>query len=226
MKTILPHTRKRLRAWIDLLEARHLAFGRAWYRNAHAFALELSKKYAIPLDRTVGVLSVLSVQNRWDNNQRDCEAFLRAHVEDWDLALTKVGTYAIQKKKAIAILQAPEGATIAEMIGTKYAPKTRAFYQNILMPDMSRAVTIDRWMLRGLGFDESQNSGGNQYVSLYRKLVALMQDEADRIGLCPHELQAALWSCIQETAKAEDWNGARPGTGLPEESYDEADLPF
>jgi hypothetical protein len=208
-------TKRRIHAWADLCTAGQWAQGKTWYHDAHVFAVELSQTYGIPLERVVGVLAVLSVQNRWDSNKRDTEAFCRAHAEH--LPWPTVGTYTSQKRKAIDILTAEAGSIpTEELIGTRYAPKTRAFYDNILKPTTSYRVTIDRWILRGLGLEFTGGGGGNQYVKLYRDLEELFRLEAADRRVRPCELQAAVWCCIQQTAKAEEWDGARPGTGLAE----------
>jgi hypothetical protein len=222
-------TKKRLRSWIGLLTADHLARGKVWYHNAHVFAQTVASRYGLPVQKVIGILAVLSVQNRWDLNKRDAESLIRAAYEGRDPADVSVGTYAIQKRKAIDILRAPADAIIGEMIGTKYAPKTIAFFANILDPSGTADVTVDRWILRGLGL-ENVGGGGNGYIALYRRVESLFKDEAKRLGLRPCQLQAAVWVCIQETADAEQWEGSRPYSGLAEtvgESFvDDGVAPF
>lgn len=214
-------TRRKLQGWIKLLSARHIAKGKTWYSDAHCFAEEVAKQYSLPVEKVIGVLAVLSVSNRWDLNKRNCEAFCRAHHEGLDLADIPCATYDSQKAKAIEILTG--NALTADLIGTKYAPKTRAFYDNILNPGTSYRVTIDRWILRGLDLDQFGSRGGNRYVALYRGLEELFRQAALKVGLRPCELQAAIWCLIQETASIEKWDGSRPGTGL---ETAEEDLPF
>lgn len=209
-------TKKRLKGWSRLLSAAHLAAGRTWYSDAKVFAEEVAKAYGLPLAKVVGVLAVLSVQNRWDQNKVDTENLCRALSEGLDLEDVSVATYAGQKDKAIAILRADHFADVFLLIGTKYAPKTRAFYANILHPDGSPDVTIDRWILRGLGL-ESVASGGNNFRGVYKRLELLFVQEAAALGLRPCQFQAAVWCCIQSTAASEGWEGCRPGTGLVDE---------
>ena len=206
-------TRKRLQGWIKLLSARHIAKGKTWYTDAHVFAETVAETYSLPVEKVIGVLAVLSVQNRWDVNKRECEAFCRAHYEGLDLADVSCATYDSQKRKAIDILSTD--ALTVDLIGTKYAPKTKAFYDNLLNPGTSYRVTIDRWILRGLELRES--GGGNGYVALYRGLEELFRQAALKEGLRPCELQAAVWCAIQDTAQAESWEGSRPGTGTDKE---------
>lgn len=213
----LKTTRKRLHGWIDLLTPEHRATGRLWYVEARAFAVEVSQAYEIDLDRVVGVIACLSVQNRWDINKRDAEALIRAHYEGEVMDEVSVATYSSQKEKAITIILAPAGAKIADMIATKYGPKTRAFYDNILNPSTSYRVTIDRWILRGLDLEAMSGGGGNRMIKLYRELEEEFRRAALLEKMVPCELQAAMWVCIQQTASVEHWEGSRPGTGLKKE---------
>jgi len=214
-------TRTRLAAWIDLCTADHWTRGRLWYASAHAFAEELSSRYSILLDRVIGVLAVLSVQNRWDRNKRDCEAICKAQYEGLDLDDVGTTSYELQRQKAISILRGI--GPVEDLIGTQYAPKTRSFYDNILCPDTSYRVTIDRWIFRGLDLERFTKGGGNRYVALYRHLEELFRQAALRANVRPCQLQAAVWCCIQETAKVENWDGSRPGTGLADNAEE---VPF
>jgi hypothetical protein len=211
-------TRRKLQGWIKLLSARHIATGRQWYSQAHCFAEEVSKAYSLPIEKVVGVLAVLSVQNRWDVNKRDCEAFCRAHHEGLDLEDVSVATYDSQKAKAIAILHADKDTDILSLIGKRTAVKTKAFYDNILIPEKSYSVTIDRWIFRGLGIDlEDKAYQGNSVPPVYRALEELFRLEAIKLKLRPCQLQAAIWCCIQETASREKWEDSRPHSGLKQE---------
>ena len=186
------------------------------------FCQEVGTAYGLPVDRVVGILACLSVQNRWDVNKRNCEALCRAWSEGIDPETITVATYTDQKYKAIAILTAPADADISKLIGTKYAPKTRAFYSNILDPEHSLRVTLDRWIFRGLGLEQFTHGGGNRMIALYRNVEFLVCQAATKTDLRPCELQAAIWICIQETAQAEEWEGSRPAAGLATEEEEPA----
>jgi hypothetical protein len=206
----LTTVRKRLDAWGNLLTASQLAQGKVWYHNTHMFAQELSTRYNVTLEQAVGVIACLSVQNRWDVNKRDAENLCRANYDGLDLDGVIVVTYDGQKRKAIAILKAKPQADIASMVATRYGPKTQAFYSNILNPESSYRVTLDRWVFRGLDLEQFARGAGNRYVCLYRKLEELFREAAIRLALQPCQLQAAVWICIQMTADAEQWDGSRP----------------
>jgi hypothetical protein len=221
----LTTTRKKLNGWALLLSARHKSIGRSWYRDARLFAEELARTYGpdLSIEKCVGVIACLSPQNRWDANKRDAEDLISAWHQGLPPEDVSVATYDGQKRKAIAILRSPKGTDPRSMIGTKYAPKTQAFYDNILRPETSYRVTIDRWIFRGLGLDLFSSGGGNRYVAVYRHLEELFRQVALAEGLQPCELQAAIWVLIQETADAEEWDGSRPTHKAP---VPEGDTPF
>ena len=213
-------TKRRLRAWINLLNADQRASGETWYQDANVFARTVGQQYRLDIRIVVGVLAVTSVQNRWDLNKRDCEALCRAKYEGRNLVDVSVGTYARQKAKALAILKTTTPEHVRHMIGTRYAPKTKAFYDNILHPDTSELVTLDRWIFRGLDLEYLTNGAGNRHVAAYRAISQLVVAEARRMKMRPCALQAAIWLCIQQTAYAEQWEGSRPLTGLPNKPDD------
>lgn len=219
----LTTTKKRLNGWINLLTADHIARGRVWYSNAHTFAQELADTYNIPLDRVVGVLACLSVNNRWDVNKRNAEDLCRAFSEGLPLEDVSVTTYPEQKAKALAILRLEAETDIPAIIGKRTAAKTKAFYDNILYPKTSFRVTIDRWITRGLGLEGTISVRGNSWPKTCNAIEELFRQAALVTDLRPCELQAAMWCCIQETAAAEKWEGSRPGTGLPPA---EEEVPF
>jgi hypothetical protein len=215
--------RRKLQGWTKLLDARHISAGRKWYADAHDFAEELAFHYGLTVEQTTAVISVLSPQNRWDVNQRQAESMCSAYADGRSLESVPVSGYKVQKEKAYSILRAESGVDVGKLIGGRQAPKTLAFYDNILRPDKSMRVTIDRWIMRALGIDLGTGGAGNQYIAIYRKLEEAFRLEAIRVGLRPCELQAAVWCCVQEVASKESWAGTRPGTGIV---GDEEPAPF
>ena len=214
-------TKRRLKAWIGLLSADQLSCGQVWYTEAHLFAQGLATRYNVRLEQVVGVIATLSVQNRWDVNKRDAENLCRARYDGMDLDSVVVATYDNQRRKAIAILKAGHNADIASMVATRYGQKTLAFYSNILEPETSYRVTLDRWVFRGLDLEQFGNGGGNRYVCLYRKLEELFRQEALVLGLVPCQLQAAIWLCVQHVAEVESWDGSRPSANKSKPVYAE-----
>jgi hypothetical protein len=192
-------TRTKLNAWIDLASADQIARGKTWYIDAHAFAQTVADTYHLPIEKVVGVISCLSVGNRWEVNKRDAETLCRGYAEGWDLTGITVASYSNQKAKAIAILQAADGVDIPPLVASRYGPKTLAFYDNILKPHTSYRVTLDRWIGRALGLEHLFGNGGaNRYVAAYRHLEELFRQVAIERHLRACELQAIVWLTVQE----------------------------
>jgi hypothetical protein len=159
-------------------------------------------------------------------NKRDAENLCRAAYDGLDLDGVTVATYDGQRRKAIAILKADHNADIRNMVATRYGPKTQSFYSNILEPDRSYRVTLDRWMFRGLDLEQFVGSAGNRYVCLYRKLEELFRQEAIRVGLAPCQLQAAIWLCVRHVAEIESWDGSRPSANKVYKETGDSVAPF
>lgn len=207
----LTDVRKRLRAWYDLFSVRHIADGRAWYSAAREFARALADKYNLPMPAVVGVIACLSPQCPWEINKRDAERLIHAH--SLGIEIDGLGTYPTQIDKAYAILNADADIRADEyqvscLVGGKYAPKTRAFYWNILRPDDPRHVTIDRWVLRAL-LDLDVIRGGNKYAKWYATLEKTIIAYAASVGISPCVFQATLWHCVKEYQNGREFKHVR-----------------
>lgn len=184
----------KIESWVCICEPRQWADGLTWYRKAHEYAKALSREYDIPLENVVGVIAVTSVGNRWERNLADAEALCKAHAYGIPFSKVKSATYKAQKAKAIRILDA-EPEDVLRLIGTKHASKTRSFYSNILDPDTSIDVTIDRWIWRAVGMD-----GIHASPRLYHAVADIFRTIARKHNVRPCELQAAIWIAIRGSA--------------------------
>jgi len=188
---------RRLDGWIALLEPIHTSGGRVWYLDAHTFCKTLADDTGIDLTRVCAVLSVLSPQNMWDTNKRDCQNICQAHASGIDLASVTVATYPAQKAKVIRILQADTIPCMEEAIGGNRALKTRSFYCNVLYAGSDRAVTIDRHMLAAFGLKDVKI-----YQLLYVTLADVIRQRADTLdNVTPPQLQAMIWLCCRAMAE-------------------------
>jgi thermostable 8-oxoguanine DNA glycosylase len=73
--------------------------------------------------------------------------------------------------------------------------KTWAFYRNLLEPNSSEEVTLDRHMVRyfrDLGFS------GYLTRRRYQELEGVIQEAAYELGVIPCQLQAAIWLAVKE----------------------------
>lgn len=164
------------------LDPWNIANGLTWYYEARQHAENLSKKYGLSLETIAGIIAVLSPGVRWDRNLEDAEAILQS-----DDAI--VTTYSGNKRKALDL---KHGANISKCVRGN---KVRSFFDNIVSPETSEAVTLDRHMLRFIlktNNDRELNrvfSSRNTYFSIAEYIRRI----ARRRGLKPLQLQAMLW---------------------------------
>lgn len=176
--------KERLLHWLGLAEARHIAAGKLWYREAHGFAVELSRLYDIPLPSVVGVIAALSPSVYWSANKQQAEALCRAYADGGPLSAVVVTTYGKQAAKARKILE-----TGIVSLG-KRPYKTSNFYENILCPDSHGAVTVDQHIVTAAGFTEFWVCGAKWCYDL---IANALQEIAAQQGLLPCEVQAIIW---------------------------------
>jgi len=174
-----------LQAVLDLATPEDWLAGLRWYQEAHEYALSLSKRYSITIEQAAGVIAALSPQTGWDENRRIADLYISdpaesVHTRD-----------ACGKAARILNGEHPE-----DVLGGN---KVRSFYRNILSPNLSGPVTVDRHaiaILLGCTTPEF-NVGPYRKVlerkHVYRIATAFYRDAARRYGILPHELQAVAW---------------------------------
>lgn len=161
--------------------------GFAWYKEAHAFACELSDMTGQPLEVVTAVIAVLSPAVSWETNKKDAIAMLTsANPES-----VTVSTYGQNKTKAVNLILHGD---LSQLGGRKVT----SFYHNILNPDCTENITIDRHAarachgLKGLKMSSddippiASDKRYNAYKVLYQRL-------AKNLGLVPCQLQAIIW---------------------------------
>lgn len=164
----------------------HKREGSVWYQSAHTFARGLSERYGITLEQAAGVIAALSPQLSWSRNMTCADEIIRTGDTR--------GVLGLSKRNARAILA---GAHPLDVLN---GPKTRAFFDNILRPTASHAVTVDvhatdvalgsRGASRGLHLDR----GGR-----YDAIADAYRSAADSLGILPLVLQAVCWVAWRES---------------------------
>lgn len=112
--------------------------GMMWYYSANDQAQQLSIDFAVSMPTVVGVIAALSPSNAWGRNITDAHNIIRSYVEHGrdDAIKVRVGTYNVNKDKAIRIL---DGSDPLDTLG---GIKVRSFYRLILNP-LADDVCID-----------------------------------------------------------------------------------
>ena len=71
-------------------------------------------------------------------------------------------------------------------------PKVMSFYENLLHPDTSTRVTLDRWAYRVV-FSSDRGMQRLSNLGFYERLSDNYREAAARLNLLPHQVQAACW---------------------------------
>ena len=196
MKQTLPTSKdlaRNVKRWAAKLQEHHWQAGKAWYKHANQLCQVLSTETEVPLRNVCGVLAALSPQVSWDVNITSCESVVR--LGEIDLGYTG---YKINVEKSYRCLTTEP----LEVLG---GLKVLAFYHNILDPLKSNDVTVDTHIGRVL-FDK-MSLEPNEVSYLFSKRGNLeaqeaIQRESKKHRVRPHVLQASLWVCVRELAKA------------------------
>lgn len=164
-----------------------------WYFEIHDYCKTLSEHYNVPLVKVSSIMSALSVNTSVRNNVISLENFLKSNGN------CKVTTYNTQKKKALAILNSSNNISLEEVKeilgkGKDSSLKTKSFFDNIYRPYTSQEVTVDLWMIRYF------KVSGTLTPKRYRTIAKKIKDEANEIGILPHQLQAKIWIDIRGNA--------------------------
>jgi hypothetical protein len=161
--------------------------GLAWYRNANKTLRGLAVEHGHSLETVAGIAAVLSPGTRWEQNLRDVMAVLQ------DGADAVVTTYHPNQVKAVKLLNGDTFDAVA-CKNKNTGNKVRSFYDNLLRPDDSEAVTIDRWVVRALYRDADKKlSRVFSSAKVYDEIADAFRKVAADRGLRPCELQAMVW---------------------------------
>lgn len=156
-----------------------------WYFEINDYCRTLSEVYNLPVIKVAGIMSALSVNTTFRLNITSLENFIKTSGN------SKVSTYGSQKQKALKILNSHNEISIDEVKQILGGMKTKAFFDNIVRPHISREVTVDLWMIRWADMQGSLTP--KKYRDISNKIIEL----ADDIGLMPHQVQAKLWVDIR-----------------------------
>jgi len=127
----------RILAFYNLATIAEMKEGLFWYDNANKYCRELSERFDVSLSSIAGIIAAFSPQAGWQENKRYALSFL-INPKNRQRSL-------VQDIKARAILKLTNEADIYATLSINNAAwKTKAFFLNILNPDIVTDVTIDR----------------------------------------------------------------------------------
>lgn len=158
--------------------------GLTWYQQAHDWCRTWASEMLMPLETVAGVLAVLSPRNKWERNLADTLTVLRAHKVGIHPAYIKVATYGTNKAKAFQIA--------AGKLDALSGVKVTSFWDNILRPESSKAVTVDVWAAR-IAAGDLRDNPGTISPKRYNEIAEGYLEAAEFTGLMPHQVQAVTW---------------------------------
>jgi len=168
--------------------------GQAWYPEAKQICEVIANKFGIHVNKVIGVVAALSPATNWKQNIADAHNLVMAFSTGQNPRDVVVTTYGNNKRKAIAILEAPGilGQTIAGFLNSGTLNKTTSFFWNIVNPGDDSYVTIDRHAIRiAIGSKQADDIAITE--KRYKDVVKSYQIAAKSLGISAISLQAAVW---------------------------------
>lgn len=169
--------------------------GSLWYPNTRSVMIKLSQQYKVTLPIVCGITARLSPSISWERNILATESVLRGESTVDGYA------YNVDMARKIAAGQFGDTDCSVSFAFSRKALKTFAFYQNILKPQCSLRVTIDRWMIRAsmptsaaMQLESQIKISKHLYEHLEYTIQALAKKE--RVVACAY--QATVWLAMRE----------------------------
>lgn len=165
--------------------------GISWYNDANNYCKELAQRFNITLPQAAGIIAAFSPQSGWVENKRYAVTYLL----NPSLQLRSE----VQQLKAHKIVTLKSETEIYNALSTNgQAFKTKAFFVNILNPDIVTGVTIDRHAIAvciqkpdnvyALSKDYAQPT-----EQQYKFFETCYMAASKKLNILPHELQAITW---------------------------------
>ena len=193
IRTIQTQVKNILKVY-DSSSAEDINEGKCWYYIAQMVAKHFADKYNLTEYQTAGVLSALSPGTFWIQNVIDTDNYLKDNN-------AVVSTYTPNKLKAKEILKLTDKQEIYNVLRGKYNKsmnKTSCFFMNIIEPENSDFVTVDRHMIR-----IANNTLNTTALTekRYRDSVKAMQIAGKKLKINPVSLQAITWITFRRIAE-------------------------
>lgn len=170
-----------------------------WYETANKLASKLGRLYNVTALQAAGVLAALSPLKSWDENMRIAEAYLK------NGSAYHTSTMMLKAQDIISY----KGTLTEEFILTTLnGNKIQNFFLNIAFPKSELGVTIDR---HAISIAVGESLPNHMLTAITDKQYEFFADAykiaASKVGILPHEMQAATWvkwRKLKEAKKFED----------------------
>jgi hypothetical protein len=170
--------------------------GLKWYQNVNDICRLMAVKYKLTDVQAVAIVAALSPGTNWNQNVIDANNLCSLLSVYTDIHRITVTTYGPNKLKAGYIYsqkEITEDEAFKVLLGSsKRVNKTSSFFLNILHPEQSENVTIDRHALRiNLALTEYPDFALTE--KRYLLMVNAYQLTAKELEINAIQLQAVVW---------------------------------
>ena len=158
-----------------------------WYQDANDLMLETAIKHEMSIESVCGIFAAMSPQLSWERNKLEALQF----CEHGLLA----GGYMQSGANLLKANRIRNGENPLHVLGGN---KVLSFYDNLLRPDDSLAVTVDRHAIKiamyGIYFNQTGILASRSITPKAYDLVAdAYRNAASICHLMPHQIQSATW---------------------------------
>lgn len=181
--------------WAERASDAAIIEGMDWYDNARDFCTILAHEYQLPVEDIAAAFAALSPRIDLASNYTACAKLVHSVARGNTPAGATIAGVASNVNKAHAILYSGW-----ESVDWSKAPKTWAFFQNIIDPT-SHEITIDIWAERVCYDDPTFRTNGGPAGARYAACATAYLDAAAELRLQPAVLQAITWVSIKEWGK-------------------------
>lgn len=183
--------------------------GLNWYNEANEYCKGLALRFGITLQQAAGIIAAFSPQTGWAENKRFALSFLYQPN-----SRVKSLVQTIKAKKILKLLS--EGDIFNSLSTNGKAFKTKAFFVNIVNPDVSTRATIDRHAIACcIQHPDNVYALSQNYSQLTAKQYSFFEQcyikAAKELDILPHQLQAITWTVyrrvrdLKEHSTAKEW---------------------
>ena len=183
-----------LRVYADSLESEK----NDWYREAHQWAVDVSKflwsfkRINVSVKQVLGITSALSPLKEWEKNKELTVDFILTG---------DCGHMRHNKLKAEKIRMAHSSINDDTILKILNGKKTQRFYMNMVHPDDGTGVTVDRHAIAiaiGRTATEIEQALTPKKYTFIEKCYKMT---ADALGLTPLHLQSITWQAWKRIKK-------------------------
>jgi len=183
-----------LRVYADSLESEK----NDWYREAHQWAVDVSKflwsfkRINVSVKQVLGITSALSPLKEWEKNKELTVDFILTG---------DCGHMKNNKLKADKIRMAHSSINDDTILKILNGKKTQRFYMNMVHPDDGTGVTVDRHAIAiaiGRTATEIEQALTPKKYTFIEKCYKMT---ADALGLTPLHLQSITWQAWKRIKK-------------------------